>query len=40
MSFANAFVFPGGVCDKNDREQANSKEHGSFGKITAVRECL
>lgn len=39
MSFASSCVFPGGVCEKEDR-QAEGDTFMDVGRITAIRETL
>lgn len=37
MSFANALVFPGGVCEDIDDKYLNSNNFHLYSKITAIR---
>lgn len=39
MSFANACVFPGGVCDPADKHH-NKEKFIEYGKVTAIRETF
>lgn len=38
ISFGSMAVFPGGVCDPEDRVYCPLKDFENYGKLTAVRE--